>query len=162
MKSGPKARHPLLNRGGSWRDLLYGRTAKQRAMLPPKPDDLTPDQARVWDRIVPHVPHVCTADGPALRAGVVALAELEELQRRIATDGLTVVRPVIGKGRDGNPVRLFEETIPNPLLKYRDSAHRRFVAFCDRFGLNPQARVRSRIPAPPPPQPADGQSFDDI
>jgi hypothetical protein len=42
--------------------------------------------------------------------------------------------------------RLYDESIPHPLLKHRNAAHRRLLAFLNACGMTPAARLRAGMP----------------
>lgn len=137
--SGPKPMPPEKKK------LLGGKTGKHQSKNTPKanplvnwsaPEDLGDDGARLWEQMADRL----KAEGftkESDHAGLVSMCQAYDdwiHAREILEEEGIIIIETSSKG--------YDITKAHPAVAIRNDADRRFMAWTDRFGMNPSARSR--------------------
>lgn len=101
-----------------------------RRVAPDKPEDLSPDAARVWDLFLDELvrlPILAPLHGPALEVGCETYARWKTAKRQRLETGL------LHENSQG--------TVANPLVGVEERASKDFRSWCHEFGLTPSAEA---------------------
>jgi P27 family predicted phage terminase small subunit len=95
-----------------------------------KPDFLTNEASKEWDRIMPLIPETQSRDVATIISYCLTWETIVRAVRELEGKPLTL------EGAQGN-------TVVNPLILIRDRAQVRLIALAGQLGLSPKARLNA-------------------